>query len=156
LTLSALLAACGDSVEAPLAPIPPLPPNPDTTLNGTFQATFNSFSDLVLLQGTLQLFLSESSSGTLSGGYVIVGTIEDGSTKEDVAGGGALTGVVSAGGESAPLSFTAVSDYCGHSSDFVGVYLRKTGVLGIEGAVDVLDDSCGVWRSFPLSVALGR
>jgi len=155
LALSASLAACGDSIEAPLAPIPPQPPNPDPTLNGTFQATFNTFDDLVLLQGSLQLFLLES-AGTLTGTFVITGTIDDGGARTDVAGGGTLTGVIGPGTEASPLSFTAVGDYCAHSSDYTGVYLRTIGLLGIEGVVDVLDNSCTILHAFPLSVALGR
>lgn len=147
------LAACAPH-ESPLEPLPPFLPNPDPSLNGTFYGAFNGIDGVAMLAASVQFTLAES-SGAVAGTFAIAGVLDDGSSRADVAGTGTLVGTV-ASGDRADVSFTTRSDLCAHSSAFTGVYDRGTGVLGVDGQVDVLDQFCTVVYTYTVSLAMGR
>ncbi len=43
-----------------------------------------------------------------------------------------------------------------HSGTFTGIYYRLTGVLGVAGPVDVLDQFCTVVYTYPIDLAMRR
>ena len=152
--LTAALAACG-AAESPTAPVPADLPNPEPSLVGTFHGMFNGLDQGVMLAASLQFSLTEA-SGVVIGTFAVQGRLDDGQSQTDVAGTGILTGTV-ASGDVATVSFTTESDLCpGHTSAFTGIYFRLTGVLGVEGRVDVVDPSCTVVLTFPIDLAMRR
>ena len=154
ITLGAVLAACGDA-EAPLAPFAPWPPNPDPSLAGTFYGAFHGLDQGVGLAATVAFTFAES-SGLLTGTFSIVGRLDDGQNRTDIAGSGVVAGTVTAG-DRAIVGFTARPNFCqGHTGDFAGVYDRLTGVLGIAGQVVVLDELCSVVLTYPIDLAMAR
>ena len=107
------------------------------------------------MAASIQFSLTEP-AGVLIGTFGIQGRLDDGQSRTDVAGTGLLSGTVEADNDAA-VSFTTESDLCpGHTSDFAGTYFRATGVLGIAGAVEVLDPSCTVVLTYPIELAMLR
>ena len=107
-----------------------------------------------MMAASLQVSLAESSR-VLIGTLGIQGRLDDGQSQTDVAGTGILMGTV-ASGDVATVSFATESDSCpGHTSSFTGIYYRLTGVLGVAGPVNVLDQ-CVVVLTYPIDLAMRR
>jgi hypothetical protein len=147
--LACALAACPSNVADPEG-------GAESPLSGRFEGDFIAAHDTLTLDGRLTLQLTESTTGELNGTFALEALLDFGEFQQPIAGGGPLTGSVTATAL-ALLSFTATPDFCPqHTVDFAGSYDRRAGGLLIGGEIDILDGTCVVLYSVPSTIPMRR
>jgi hypothetical protein len=147
--LAVSLAGCPENVTDPEA-------GAESPLTGRFEGAFRAAYDTITLDGYLTLELTESESGSLTGGFKLEALMDYGDYEVAIAGAGPLTGSVTPT-TIGLLTFIATPDFCpDHEVDFGGTYDRRAGTLLVGGEIDILDSMCEVEVSFPSTIGMRR
>ncbi len=145
-----LLPACGGDSGTGPAPAPTF-----ENVAGTYAGVLAGISQGVAMEAIFSITITQS-GGTLSGSWGLSGTLNDGVLVVDIIGSGTLSGSI-ASGQNPSVNITTTSGLCPNRSlTFSGTFDSVNNVITLNGAIDILDENCAVFLSYPSVIILTR
>ncbi len=149
---AAVMPGCGGSPSAPTSSVA------FENVAGTWTGKVGGVTQGVTLDGTITLTLQQS-SGVLTGGYSVQGTLSNPIQTSPLQGSVTLTGTV-ASGANPFVNITTRSVPCPNlpGENWSGSFSNQTGVLTITGTGHVINapPACTIALSYPQTIALTR
>ena len=147
---AAVLAGCGGDSGTGPAPAPTF-----ENIAGTYAGVLVGISQGVAMEAIFSLTITQS-SGNLSGSWSLAGTLNDGVIVVDIIGSGTLSGTI-ASGQNPSVNITFTNGLCpNHQDTFSGTFDSANNVITLNGPIDILDENCAVFLSYPSVIILTR
>jgi hypothetical protein len=125
------------------------------SIAGSYSGVMTGISQGVAMEATFSMTFSQN-QGSLGGSYAMQGVLTDGVNWADVQGTGAMSGTIQSGNNPS-VNITIAPGFCpSRTARFSGTFDSANARLTLFGPVEVLDENCQIFRSYPTTVVLTR